>query len=83
MESIEKATTTYHRMTEIFKFSHSYRSHLSDPDFVANKEEFKKVRKYDNANDTMDNIAIMLCCFRISIFCNEVFILHNIYHYYL
>ena len=62
---MEKAITTYHRMTEIFKFSHAYRSHLSDPDFVVRKEEFKKVSKYAIRAEVLIIIVllILLSCF--------------------
>lgn len=43
MDTMDKTILTYHRMIEILKFSHAYRSHLGDPDFVENKAEFKKV----------------------------------------
>eukprot|EP00795_Rhopilema_esculentum_P015621 gene15621-6904_t len=45
MATIEKATLTYHRIAEAFKFSHAYRSHFSDPDFAVHKEEFDKLCK--------------------------------------
>ena len=66
METKNDAILTYHRMTEIFKFSHAYRSHLSDPDFVVKKEEFERVSRNYFASSRSFDLALKRFCKKVT-----------------